>query len=218
MNKFLILSTPRSGSHLLLSSIQSYYKNLLDLDEIIHESRIGIIDRNSAIESFKSELSKENSISIIHAYQISLWYIDNIFMSNIINQNNIKTFLLIRKNKLEKFLSLILAEKNNTFHTSDDNYSHKKKVIFNKQNFLDFCEQETLNNKFIFEKASFISNIQVVYYEDMIKFGGFFLDNFFIKLSNDRFKKIIRKDNLKGYVIFESEDDEKYFDEKLIEI
>ena len=212
MNKFLILSTPRSGSHFLLSSIQNYYENMIDLDEIIHEKRDGILDRDLAITSFVSELLRDNAISIIHQYQIRYWNIDFDFFSNIINNNNIKVIMLIRTNKLNKYLSIKLAQENNLFHTNQEFYEHPKKIEYSSEEFKRFLNEEKRLNQELFEVASFLNKVKIVYYEELLMFGGFFFENYFIKNSNNRFNKLVKESNIKKYVEFESKEEENSFD------
>jgi hypothetical protein len=206
MKKICIISFGRSGSTLLIDTIQKYSSNIFSLSEILNKNYINHFDISE-----KGIIGKHNKYNIneLSTYSNIIDYINQFItiaedlnyknfifkyiieydidkLTNIINileQQDFK-FIFLDRNIIDIYISDQIAKKINEY-TSVDTTNIKVDINFKK--LYNFLGNKTKFTNYIFN----IKNIIFISYEDMFLNKS---DNDIINNINNLFKKVFNDD------------------------
>lgn len=165
-NKFLIVSAPRCGTHMLKSTLEQHHSVQIK-DEILNPHSTHMSNQYSpkfvaTRKGFEGpeEMAKGFIIHRIHQPD-SIW-------KAFYKQPDIKIIYLARKDKLRQYLSLNLAMKRNTWQYYD-NFTEATKIVFDIKDFIHHTEWFKTNyNIKLAAFRKYKHRILELYYEDLV--------------------------------------------------
>ncbi|RWS06868.1 uncharacterized protein B4U79_00388, partial [Dinothrombium tinctorium] len=162
---FLILASPRSGSTLLTNFLKSSYEidvagELLNSNNSIEEHPLNYLKRE-----WRKMTKKMKGFKLFPEQLVER----NIRFDDLINTLDVKTVVVIwRKNILEQFVSLEIAEKTGVWHTFDSPTTTEK-IILNEDKLQDYVSIQKQYWRMIAEQWPLRVAPVFVNYEDLIQ-------------------------------------------------
>ncbi len=196
-NRFVIFNFPRTGSNFLCSMLNQHpeilchhelfnperiyyaknFQELFDLGETFTRADLirgkaglaTIPERDWFPEKFMVQIWKTHFFAKAVGFNLFPTHIPNA-ASSLVRDSEIKKILLIRKNTLKTYVSLLLARNTATWdlYASTNQQSSDKKIVVNVKRFLRWRSQyeqyfQNLEQKCTTQKQSYLR----VYYEDL---------------------------------------------------
>jgi LPS sulfotransferase NodH len=166
---FVILCEPRTGSTLLHTYL-NFHPNIKSYGEAIREH----IEKNHSADAgfLKNNIFKPHGrhlkavgLKLFYFYYDHPAYADA--FKEIIEQKDIKIIHLIREDILKLYVSLKLAQKTNTWSSSNANQKNKPKIFVKADEFKLFAETYVQRQQY-FKTQFKTHDVLVVRYEDLI--------------------------------------------------